>query len=302
MLIKVDVRESELINLISENIKNVPAFKDLQMEVENLPLGDIILSISGKDLIIIERKSIRDLAASIKDGRYEEQSYRLSGIDHHNHNILYLIEGPIDDPVRKNFGGNIFKNAIDKTTIYSAITSLSLYKGFSVLRTFDIKETAQMVCSMANKIRKNNIDNKKFYYTNECVNLNKDENILSQSQSQVIKVVTDNELEKTNKETIVELDDTEEKKYVNVIKKVKKENVTPQNIGEIMLSQIPGISSVTALALMSQFKTIKNLMDEIQKDPKCLENITCVTTKGQLRKISKTCAANVVKYLINTTE
>ena len=297
MIVKVDVRESELINLISDSIKTIPAFKELQLIVENLPLGDIILNENEKDLVIIERKSIRDLAASIKDGRYEEQSYRLNGIDHHNHNILYLIEGQIDDPIRKNFGPNIFKNSIDKTTINSAITSLSLYKGFSVLRTFNIKETAQLVCSMANKIRKNTIDNKKFYYSQDY-HSKKEETIVIP----IIKVVTDDELEKTNKETLIELDQSEEKKYVNVVKKVKKENVTPQNIGEIMLSQIPGISAVTALALMTQFKTITNLNNEIQKDPKCLENITCVTAKGQTRKISKTCAVNIMKYLLNTNE
>ena len=40
------------------------------------------------------------------------------------------------------------------------------------------------------------------------------------------------------------------------IKKVKKENITEDNIGEIMLCQIPGISSVTSLAIMEKFKTI----------------------------------------------
>ena len=44
-------------------------------------------------LLIIERKSLNDLASSIKDGRYAEQSFRLSNIEHHNHNIVYLIEG-----------------------------------------------------------------------------------------------------------------------------------------------------------------------------------------------------------------
>ena len=48
------------------------------------------------------------MLSSIKDGRYEEQSYRLNGLSHHNHNIVYLIEGDVnkvnrfkqDNPVR----------------------------------------------------------------------------------------------------------------------------------------------------------------------------------------------------------
>ena len=43
------------------------------------------------------------------------------------------------------------------------------------------------------------------------------------------------------------------------------ENVTPENIAEIMLCQIPGISSVTALAIMDKFKTIPNLIQEVSR-------------------------------------
>lgn len=40
---------------------------------------------------IVERKTADDLAASIMDGRYEEQKYRLKncGIN----NVVYLVEG-----------------------------------------------------------------------------------------------------------------------------------------------------------------------------------------------------------------
>lgn len=48
---------------------------------------------SDETLLIFERKSISDLLASLKDGRYEEQSYRLSGSNTNNHNIIYIIEG-----------------------------------------------------------------------------------------------------------------------------------------------------------------------------------------------------------------
>ena len=44
-----------------------------------------------------------------------------------------------------------------------------------------------------------------------------------------------------------------EKKYVDVIKKEKKKNITPENIGEIILSQIPGVSSHTSKVIMKNF-------------------------------------------------
>ena len=50
-----------------------------------------------------------------------------------------------------------------------------------------------------------------------------------------------------------------EKDYINVVKTSKKENVTPNNIGEIMLSQIPGISANVAKCVINHFNCIVNL-------------------------------------------
>ena len=79
MTIKVDIREKDLYTLISNKTK---------AEYENLTLGDIVISVKN-ELVIIERKTLKDLAASIKDGRYREQSFRLNECGCHNHNIIY---------------------------------------------------------------------------------------------------------------------------------------------------------------------------------------------------------------------
>ena len=97
MLIRIDNREQDLIRLMNQLIITVPTFKELQISVEVLPIGDIIFTEDDVDKVIIERKSVSDLLASIKDGRYEEQSYRLNGIQGHaNHNTIYLIEGDVN--------------------------------------------------------------------------------------------------------------------------------------------------------------------------------------------------------------
>ena len=51
-------------------------YKGLEIVIDTLPLGDVILCENNTEKLIIERKSLGDLASSIKDGRYEEQSYR----------------------------------------------------------------------------------------------------------------------------------------------------------------------------------------------------------------------------------
>ena len=281
MKIKIDIREEELIKNINYLIANIPSFKDIKVIIETLPLGDIIIYDEDSDKLVIERKSVNDLLSSIKDGRYEEQSYRLNGLNHHNHNIIYLIEGDIN---RLN---NRFKdNKIEKLTLYSAILSLNYYKGFSVIRTFSLEETAIFVCNSANKLKKGEIEKMKPYYSNTKIEEPVKEVIDCSNNTVVNNVVVNNVQEDC------------EKDYVSVVKKVKKENITPDNIGEIMLCQIPGISSVTSLAIINKFKTFSNLMTCIQNDSNCLNDITSTNSKGQQRKISKTCISNIYKFLL----
>ena len=280
MIIKIDTREQELFikcqKVIEENLK----FKDIKLISETLPLGDIIINDGTNDCVIIERKTLTDLAASIKDGRYDEQSYRLNGIPHHNHNIIYLIEGDMH-----NF--NTFKARIDKQTLYSAMFSIQYFKGFSVMRSNNIFETAVISCNMVYKLVNDLKKGKIGFYSNTIQpRLTKEIEPLLDEQNNMINN------ENNNEEKIVS-----EKDYCSVIKKVKKENVTADNIGEIMLCQIPGISSASALSILSQFKTLPNLIKSIQEDEDCLSNICTTDPNGKSRKISKTAIANIIKYL-----
>jgi ERCC4-type nuclease len=278
MKIRVDNREQELLKYIKELIVNIPLFKDLEVQVENLPLGDVIISNNVEDKLVIERKSINDLAASIKDGRYEEQSYRLNGLNHPNHNIIYLIEGDVNRV-------NRFKdNKMEKLTLYSSIFSLNYYKGFSVIRSFSIDESAIFICNTANKLRKGEPENKLPYY---------------QNNQTILKPISLEEKEQNSEEIICNEEITSnDKDYVSVVKKIKKDNITPDNIGEIMLCQIPGISSITALAIMNKFKTFPNLISQIQENENCLKDISYTNSKNQVRKVNKTCLVNIVKFLL----
>ena len=272
MNLKIDVREAELIKKCQANIEMISNFKDIKLVLVQLPLGDIILNDGEKDLIIIERKSLSDLAASIKDGRYEEQSYRLKNLWHHNHNIIYLIEGDFN-----RF--NSFKDRIDKLTLYSALTSINYFKGFSVWRSMSIDETALMICNMAYKLNKEK-DKQPFY-----------SNALSSSTTETTTL----EAGTAAADTVVSTD----KDYCSVVKKVKKDNITSENIGEIMLCQIPGISSASALAILAEFKTLPNLIKAIETNETCLNNVCTTDANGKSRKISKAAIATIIKFLKN---
>ena len=87
------------------------------------------------------------------------------------------------------------------------------------------------------------------------------------------------------------------KEYCQVVNKVKKKNIKPENIGEIILSQIPGISSKTSLTIMEKFGSLYNLLGQLKKDQKCLNNIMIKTSNGN-RKISSTSVRNISQYLL----
>jgi len=289
MLIKIDNREHDLIQQIQQLIANVPIFNKIQLTIDALPIGDIIIADEKSDHVIIERKTVNDLLSSIKDGRYEEQSYRLNGIDHPNHNIVYLIEGDVNRV-------NRFKtdNRVEKLTLYSAMFSLNYYKGFSLFRTNNLEETAIVICNMTYKLEKEG-SNKKPYYPCPITNVLRSQDTSENRETPETPQETQENPQENPQETPQE---TTEKDYVGVVKKVKKENVTAENIDEIMLCQIPGISTTTALAIIQKYTSLANLLKEIEKNPDTLKDISYTNAKGQTRKISKTILSNIVKYLL----
>ena len=268
MLITIDCREKKLIKECETILNYREDFSNINIEVKNLPIGDMIITDeNGNEKIIVERKTMNDLASSIIDGRYKEQSHRLTNCDLQNHNIHYLIEGTY-----MSLGSRY-----NKSTIISATTSLSYFKGFSVTRTLNIKETAEWLILFANKLQK---EDKKPYYS-MCVNNNNKTN--NQDSSNV---------QQKNNDTTPSVD------YSEVCKRVKKENITFDNIGIIMLMQIPSVSQQIAAVVINKFKSIGNVIKALEKDANALKDF-CITTKnGSKRKISKTSRDNMYKYLI----
>ena len=295
MIIKIDIRETGLLHLILQLISEVSSFQNIKVKTETLAIGDIIINDETEDRIIIERKSINDLLASIKDGRYEEQSYRLNGTHHHNHNIIYLIEGDVNSKIKCNT--NKFKTnneQLQKQTLYSAMFSLNYYKGFSVFRSFSLNETANIICNMTYKLSKD-LKKNPFYNWNNPLENNPVENNHVDNP-----IINEQDTHEDDNETIqnIPISTPTDKDYVSVIKKIKKDNITPDKIGEIMLCQIPGVSSVTALAIMNKYNTLPNLIKELETNHQCMNDFTYLNTKGQSRKISKTCISNIVKFLL----
>ena len=122
---------------------------DINNVTQQLALGDAIIG----NKIIIERKTLTDLAASIKDGRYREQSFRLQKSLEEGFSVIYMIEGNLDLYV-----GNITKDTLVRT-MYSLTT-----KGFQVFLTKNVKETAYFIIQIAEKIKSKEIKSESGVY------------------------------------------------------------------------------------------------------------------------------------------
>lgn len=249
-MIEVDIREHQLIQLLQQH--DTP--EQPQINTTTLELGDIIIC----GTIIIERKSVSDLYSSIIDGRYEEQSYRLSNLStYHNHNIVYLIEGDISRHKQKNM-------------LMSALFSINYYKGFSVMRTYNIQETADYIWNTFKKMKK---DNREGFYG---VSTNKEESHEIPLSSPIT-----------------------EKDYVSVVKKCKKENITENNIDEIMLCQIPGISTQSAISIIRHVGSIRELFRKyLEEGDSVFSEIRITQSTGKETKLNKTILQNIKKFLL----
>jgi len=273
MLIKIDYREIKLIQYLSGLLTDDMKVK---MVSENLPLGDVILcDDSGQEKAIIERKSLADLAASIRDGRYKEQGFRLNQCNLHNHQIYYLIEGDLRyyKP---------FKGSPDKKALLSAMTSISFFKGFSLHRTLNLEETAEWLLHFALKLEKEGSAAQPFYRVPEhtITVSNTVSNTVSSAEPRVEQNTS----------------------YAEVIgKRIKKDNITPENIGEIMLGQIPGVSAASAAAIMQHFGTFATLLTSLQTDSTCLNTITTTNKNGQHKKLTKPCINAIFDFLVKRT-
>lgn len=271
-MLKVDIRETQLIQLLETEIA-IPTspYKGIAIIIESLELGDIMIC----NKLLVERKSVSDLYASIIDKRYEEQGYRLTHSGHPNHNIMYLIEGDIMRHKQKQM-------------LSSAVASINYFKGFSVYRTNNIQETCYFLLNTAKKLDKEMKEGKTGYYESSIFSST------GISQSKTISTMEDQKEEEPER---VENIPTE-KDYISVVKSCKKENITENNIDEIMLCQIPSISSQTAIALTTHFGGIKEMIKEYElHGVEILNGIKVKNSKGKETKLNKTVTQNLCRFL-----
>jgi crossover junction endonuclease MUS81 len=240
MLLKIDHREP---SCIKNNIK----LKECVFE--NLQVGDFEFCKDNKTKIIIERKDLDDLCASIHDGRYDEQKRKLllrSQKSEEHFPIAYLLEGN-------------YKQHSQNKMILNIIHTLQFRDGFYVILSDNYKETIEIIDNIYRLIENDKFDN------------------LSQ--------------------------DAVNRKYINSRKSSRTLSLDHNNWWLISLSQIKGIGSSKAKAIVEIYNSISDLLDAYNKcDSIDLQKTLLSNIKVGKKKLGNKASENIWKSIFNVQE
>jgi ERCC4-type nuclease len=128
MSITLDTREKSIFKFFPES----------DVQIKRLDVGDIIIDYPEGSKLIIERKTIQDLQASIRDGRYREQKKRLmaSGCE-----VWYIFEG---------ISASVY-GSVNYKAVLSAMLNCVRRDKLSVIRTKDAEETSMVIKKLASE-------------------------------------------------------------------------------------------------------------------------------------------------------
>lgn len=286
----IDNREKHIIDYINE-LNQDNDRKKIEYEVKQMDIGDIQIYINNKLFIVIERKTIKDLVASIKDGRYREQKLRLKSLISREENkyvkIIYLIEG-------KLLGKQ--KSSIPNSTIWSTMCKLMMRDNFIVFRTKSLKESVNFIKTMTEKAIESAKANEKINFDNsDSSNTDSSDNI---EGGDIIKRDNDSKIDGDNNKLFTQ--------YASSIRIKKKENLTPGICYSRQLAQIPGVSARIASCIMNEYPTLPSLILAYEKivgdenDPLIIRQRRDLLKDIQLsssRKMGRKLSEKIYEYL-----
>ena len=304
----IDNRECKLIELI----KNTSSFT-IPYEIKSLQIGDIIISNDkhSDKSIIIERKCVQDMLASIKDGRYKEQKIRLQAEkfqSNGNKLICYLIEGSSQDVRYPN----------EKKVFHGSLISTIFRDEIPLIRSMSLNETLDIIIRINDRINKDIAD---FFkpIINQMILANPVVSNLVPNLEPVLETNLEHNPEpnlelvlepntEPNPEPINQCNIKEEipqiiNSYLNSIKKCKKDNLTPKLWNQISLTNIPGVSTNIATKISEVYPSLKILFqayDKCETDESRIKLISeiILTDNGKTkRRIGEVVSKRILEYL-----
>ena len=120
----------------SEVIRWLSGMENVKLEIQRLSVGDYKVD----NRVIVERKTLKDFAISIIDGRLFKQMIRLANS---KSNGVLMLEGT---------AGDIADIGMTREAMQGALITVSLIMGIPVLRSKNPAETAKLIIFIARQI------------------------------------------------------------------------------------------------------------------------------------------------------
>lgn len=267
-----DYREKSIIKILNSRVSNCVNYNGINIKSHNLDIGDFVIGNT-----IIERKTHQDLASSILDGRYKEQCNRLQLFqqDKTNVKIIYFIEGNLDLYFESH--------NINKDKLISAMLSILYEKNFSVILTKHMNETCDFLLKLAMKFKDK-------YNKQEELNTTDDNVIVLDNQEEPVSM---------NDEMICENNDLLCIEHLIKQKNKKNEQINANNIGIMMLCNVPNISFNIAKVLLEPFdNNIYAFITKINEDHDYLNQVKIMGKNNKSRKLSKNIVSILMDYFV----
>lgn len=138
----IDNRETKL----KDRLKNM---ENITVTYENLQFGDFVFKIDESPILYIERKTINDLASSIKDNRFKNQKNALlMNVDRKM--IYYVIEGHINFQENSDIYAGISMNAL-----CSCVINTMIRDDIKVIITKNLDDTIALIQAIGMRLEKN---------------------------------------------------------------------------------------------------------------------------------------------------
>jgi DNA excision repair protein ERCC-4 len=138
------LKSDDFIHIIADDrehksgiIESLAGVENVNVQIRRLTIGDCQID----NRVIVERKTLKDFAVSIIDGRLFKQTIRLANA---NLKGVLILEGTAADTVELG---------VTREAMQGALVTVSFILGIPVLRSKDPSETARLIVYVARQIR-----------------------------------------------------------------------------------------------------------------------------------------------------
>ncbi len=131
----VDARERKLFEVLKDKCL-------YDYEIDTITVGDFVIMLNGKIIYVIERKTWKDLASSIKDGRIDNYKKLIDLRSETGCKVIILIEGNAFPSPRGKVGG------ISAKALVSHLDHVATRDHFMVIQTRNKEHSIERICAL----------------------------------------------------------------------------------------------------------------------------------------------------------